>query len=330
MRTKMLAAAGMAAVGVQLILFGERHTVHPAGSRAGHRGGRRRVEDRDHQPRERRYQRPGLHPLLVRPGHGHLGPRGSRMDTSRNRDWSRRAGSGVGILPAVKLIAAQLRVSLDNAQLYAELTESRARIVAAADQTCRRIERDLHDGAQQRLANLVLQARMAQEAVPGTGELAARLDALAAEATTAMAELRDLARGIHPAVLAEGGLHPALRGLARRSTVPVGLEVRVEGRLPEQVETAAYFAVAEALTNTAKHANATVVKVAVEVDDSVLRIRVSDDGRGGADPGAGSGLVGLKDRVEALGGRFSVQTATDAGTTVHAELPVGRPSTVPI
>jgi len=187
MRTKMLAAAGMAAVGVQLILFGERHTVHPAGSRAGHRGGRRRVEDRDHQPRERRYQRPGLHPLLVRPGHGHLGPRGSRMDTSRNRDWSRRAGSGVGILPAVKLIAAQLRVSLDNAQLYAELTESRARIVAAADQTCRRIERDLHDGAQQRLANLVLQARMAQEAVPGTGELAARLDALAAEATTAMA-----------------------------------------------------------------------------------------------------------------------------------------------
>jgi signal transduction histidine kinase len=166
--------------------------------------------------------------------------------------------------------------------------------------------------------------------VSGTGELAARLDALAAEATMALAELRDLARGIHPAVLADGGLRPALRGLASRSTVPVGLEVRVDGRLPEQVETAAYFAVAEALTNTAKHANATVVTVAVEVDDRVLRIRVSDDGRGGADPGAGSGLVGLKDRVEALGGRFAVRTAPDAGTTVHAELPLGRPSTVPV
>jgi signal transduction histidine kinase len=278
MRTKMLAAAGLAAVGVQLILSGrERHAVHPAGSRAGH-----------------------------------------------------RAGSGVGILPAVKLIADRLTVPLDNADLYAELTESRARIAAAADQARRRIERDLHDGAQQRLANLVLHARLAQEAVPGSCELAARLDALAAEATMAMAELRDLARGIHPAALAEGGLRAALRGLARSSTVPVGLEVRVEGRLPEQVETAAYFTVAEALTNTTKHANATVVTVAVEVDDGVLRIRVSDDGGGGADPGAGSGLVGLKDRVEALGGRFSVHTAPDAGTTVHAELPLRRPSTVPV
>ena len=259
MRTKMLAAAGMAAVGVQLI----------------------------------------------------------------------RVGSGVGVLPAVKLIAGRLRVPLDNAQLYAELIESRARIVAAADQTCWRIERDLHDGAQQRLVNLVLQARMAREAAPGTGELAARLDAVAEEATRAMAELRDLARGVHPAVLAEGGLRPALRGLARRSAVPVGLEVRVEGRLPEQVETAAYFAVAEALTNAAKHADATVVTVAVAVHDRVLRVRVSDDGRGGADPGAGSGLVGLKDRVEALGGRFSVQTASDAGTTVHAELPLGGPAPSP-
>jgi signal transduction histidine kinase len=232
-------------------------------------------------------------------------------------------------LDAVKLIAAQLTVSLDNAQLYAELTESRARIVAAADQTRRRIERDLHDGAQQRLTNLAIQARLAQEAVPGSGELTARLDALAAEANTAMVELRELARGIHPAALAEGGVRPALRALARRSTVPVGLDVRVEGRLPEQVETATYFAVAEALTNTAKHARATAVAVTVDVEDAVLRIRVSDNGRGGADPGGGSGLVGLKDRVEALGGRFSVRTAPDAGTTVHAELPLSRPSTVP-
>jgi len=305
MRTKMLAAAGMAAVGVQLILSGrERDAVHPA------------------DPAHPTGGRAGLHPLLVRPALGQLRMRGARMATSRSRDGSRRAGSGVGVLPAGKLIAGRLTVPLDNAQLYAELIESRARIVAAADQTCRRIERDLHDGAQQRLVNLALQARMAREAAPGTGELAARLDAVAEEATRAMAELRDLARGVHPAVLAEGGLRPALRGLARRSAVPVGLEVRVEGRLPQQVETAAYFAVAEALTNAAKHADATVVTVAVEVHDRVLRVRVSDDGRGGADPGAGSGLVGLKDRVEALGGRLSVRTAPDAGTTVHAELPL--------
>ena len=251
------------------------------------------------------------------------------MATSRSGDRSRRGGSGVGVLPAVKLIAGRLTVPLDNAQLYAELIESRARIVAAADQTCRRIERDLHDGAQQRLANLVLQARMAREAAPGTGELAARLDAVAEEATRAMAELRDLARGVHPAVLAEGGLRPALRGLARRSAVPVALEIQVEGRLPEQVETAAYFTVAEALTNAAKYANATVVTIAVEVHDRVLRIRVSDDGRGGADPGAGSGLVGLKDRVEALGGRFSVRTAPRRWHHRARRTPTGT-STVPV
>jgi signal transduction histidine kinase len=232
-------------------------------------------------------------------------------------------------LDAVKLIAAQLTVSLDNVLLYAELTESRARIVAAADQTRRRIERDLHDGAQQRLANLAIHARMAQEAAPGSDEVTARLDAVAAEANTAMVELRELARGIHPAVLAEGGLRPALRALARRCTVPVDVDVRLEGRLPEQVEIAAYFAVAEALTNTAKHAHATAVTVTVDADDAVLRTRVSDDGRGGADPGGGSGLVGLKDRVEALGGRFSVQTGPGAGTTVQAELPLSRAGTVP-
>jgi signal transduction histidine kinase len=235
-------------------------------------------------------------------------------------------------LDAVKLIAAQLIVSLDNAQLYTELTTSRARIVAAADQTRRRIERDLHDGAQQRLLTVAMKARMAQEAVPPElGELAAQLDALAAEANRANDELRELAHGIHPAVLAEGGLRPALRALARRSAVPAALEVRVEGRLSEQVEIAAYFAVAEALTNTAKHAQATAVTVMAAVDeDAVLRVRVSDDGRGGADIGAGPGLVGLKDRVESLGGRLSVQTAPDAGTTVRVELPLSRPSTVQI
>ena len=230
-------------------------------------------------------------------------------------------------LDAVKLIAAQLTVSLDNAQLYAELTSSRARIVAAADQTRRRIERDLHDGAQQRLVALAMRARLAQAAAPpGSGELTTLLDTLATEANSAADELRELAHGIHPAVLAEGGLRPALRSLARRSAVPVALEVRVPGRLPEQVEIAAHFVVAEALTNTAKHAHATAVTVVVAVDEgAVLRVRVSDDGRGGADVGGGSGLVGLNDRVEALGGRFAVRTAPDAGTTVLAELPLSRP-----
>ena len=144
-----------------------------------------------------------------------------------------------------------------------------------------------------------------------------------------MAELRELARGIHPAVLADGGLGPALRALARRSDVPVDLRVRVKGRLPEQVELATYFAVAEALTNTTKHAAATAVTVEVDATDELLSVRVSDDGRGGAAFGGGSGLVGLKDRVEALGGRFSMQTAPDTGTTVHAEFPLSRPTGVP-
>jgi signal transduction histidine kinase len=231
-------------------------------------------------------------------------------------------------LDAVKLIAAQLTVSLDNAQLYAELIASRARIVATADQTRRRIERDLHDGAQQRLANLAIQARLAQDAVPGSAELTARLQALTAEANTAMVELRGLARGIHPAALAEGGLRPALQALARRSTVPVELRLQVDGRLPERVEIATYFTVAEALTNAARHAGAPAVTVTVDVDDAVLRIRVSDDGRGGAELGGGSGLVGLKDRIEALGGRFTLSSIPEGGTTVHAELPLTRPRPV--
>jgi signal transduction histidine kinase len=241
-------------------------------------------------------------------------------------------------LDAVKLVAGQLAVSLDNAQLYAELTTSRARIVATADRTRRRIERDVHDGAQQRLVSLVLKLQSAQMEVPPEADgLVARLDDLTAEATRAMEELRELARGIHPAILAEGGLRPALRTLARRSTVPVELDVRVEHRLPEQIEIAAYYLVAEAVTNAVKHAQASVVAIEIdtfEIDTAlrdevngsagdVLRVRVRDDGRGGADLAGGTGLVGLKDRAEAVGGRFWVETAPGAGSSVHAELPVG-------
>jgi signal transduction histidine kinase len=246
-----------------------------------------------------------------------------------------RAAFTTDRLDAVTLIAGQLAVSLDNAQLYEELTNSRARIVATADQTRRRIERDLHDGAQQRLVSLALRLRMAQAAPPGPDELAAQLGDLATQVTSALDELRELARGIHPAILTEGGLPPALKALARRAGVPVKLDVRLDGRLPEQIEIAAYYLVAEALTNAAKHAQASVAHVTVDTAEGdagsgdVLRVRVHDDGRGGADLTGGSGLLGLKDRAEALGGRLMVLSATGAGTSVKAELPLSRAHTVP-
>jgi signal transduction histidine kinase/predicted ATPase len=232
-------------------------------------------------------------------------------------------------LDAVMLIAGQLAVSLDNAQLYSELTASRARIVAAADESRRRLERDLHDGAQHRLVSVVLRLQEVRDAIPAGGdELAAQLDDLAAETTSALDELRELARGIHPAILSEGGLHSALKALARRCTVPVELDVRLDRRAPEPVETAAYYLVAEAVTNAAKHAGASAVHVEVDVAGDALRVSVRDDGRGGADVAGGFGLVGLKDRAEALGGRLAVQTAPGAGTTVRAELPLGPHRTI--
>ena len=227
-------------------------------------------------------------------------------------------------LDAATLIAGQLAVSLDNAQLYAELSASRARIVTTADHTRRRIERDLHDGAQQRLVSLALKARAAQAKVPPeAGELAAQLDDLAGGLSGALDELRELARGVHPAVLAAGGLRPALKPLARRSSVPVRLDVRVVERLAETIEIAAYYVVSEALTNAAKHARATVVDIEVDANDDVPRIRVRDDGRGGARLDGGTGLLGLRDRVETLGGRLRIQSPVGAGTTVEAELPQG-------
>jgi len=230
-------------------------------------------------------------------------------------------------LDAVRLIAGQLAVSLDNAQLYAELTASRARIVAAADHTRQRIERDLHDGAQQRLVSLALRLRAAQAALPpDSDKLAAQLDALVDEATSTLDELRELTRGIHPMLLVEAGLAAALDALARRSTVPVELTVAVEGRLPEQVEIAAYYVVSEALTNTAKHAAASLVQIQVDTIQGertdTLRVQVRDDGRGGATLAGGTGLLGLKDRAEALGGRILLDSPPDAGTTLRLELPL--------
>jgi signal transduction histidine kinase len=228
-------------------------------------------------------------------------------------------GSEERLVQFTELVAT----AIANAQARAELTASRARIVATADETRRRIERDLHDGAQQRLVSLALQLRAAQAAVPPElGELAAELDGVAAGLVGALDELHEFARGIHPAILAEGGLAPALRTLARRSAVAVALNVRVHGRLLEPIEVGAYYVVSEALTNAAKHAGASYAAVEVEAVDGVLRVSVRDDGVGGADFAHGSGLVGLKDRVEALGGRLSLESPRGAGTSVEVELPL--------
>jgi signal transduction histidine kinase len=217
-----------------------------------------------------------------------------------------------------------IATAIASAQAQAELTASRARIVAAADETRRRIERDLHDGAQQRLVCLALQVRAAQATVPpGLERLQAELDRVAAGLAGTFDELREYARGIHPAILADGGLAPALSTLARRSPLPVTLDVRAHQRLPERVEVTAYYVVSEALANAAKHAAASAVHVTIDVDAAgdVVRLAVRDDGGGGADPARGSGLAGLKDRVEAIGGTLSMRSRPGEGTTLLAELP---------
>jgi signal transduction histidine kinase len=219
--------------------------------------------------------------------------------------------------------AELVATTIANAESRAELKASRARVVATADETRRRIERDLHDGAQQRLVSLALQLRGARAAAPaGLEELRADLDEIAAEITGVLDDLREMARGIHPAILAQGGLGPALKTLARRSPLAVAQDVRIDGRLSEQVEVGAYYVVSEALTNAAKHAHASSVVVEAEVVDGSVRVCVRDDGVGGADYTSGSGLVGLKDRVEALGGRITVESAPGAGTELRAELPL--------
>jgi len=209
------------------------------------------------------------------------------------------------------------------ARARADLAASRARIVAASDQARRRIERDLHDGAQQRLVSLGLSLRAAQKAVPpGQPVLREELGRLARGTAEILEELREISRGIHPAVLSLGGLGLALKALARRSPVPVKLDVRVQARLPERAEVAAYFVVSEALANVAKHARASVVEVQVEVRDGALAVSISDDGIGGADPSRGSGLIGLTDRVEASGGTISISSHAGAGTQITAQLPI--------
>jgi signal transduction histidine kinase len=237
---------------------------------------------------------------------------------SRKREEPFPADTEAKIARFTELVAT----AIANAEARAELTASRARIVATADRARRRIERDLHDGAQQRLVSLALRLRTAAAAIPPEQDgLHQELIAIGSELDDALDDLRELSRGIHPAILSEGGLGPALRTLARRSPVPVELQVGMEKRLPERVEVAAYYVIAEALANVAKHARASVMQVEVDTDDERLRLAIRDDGVGGADPGRGSGLVGLKDRVEAIGGALQMESRPGQGTRLLVELP---------
>ena len=219
-----------------------------------------------------------------------------------------------------------MATAIANANARAELTASRARIVASADETRRKIERDLHDGAQQRLVTLALQLRAAQAAVPpGPARSSQRSSTVSwLGLNGALEELRELARGVHPPILSEGGLGPAVRSARPALPVPVELELRAGRRLPRAVEVAAYYVVSEALTNAAKHADATSVTVEVEARDDLLRVDVRDDGIGGAEFARGSGLVGLRDRVEALGGRIALESNPGTGTSISVELPLSH------
>jgi GAF domain-containing protein len=209
--------------------------------------------------------------------------------------------------------------AIANAEGKSELAASRRRIVAAGDEARRRIERDLHDGIQQRLIALTFRARAM------TRKPADELPAIAAELTEGLKdvsdELREVSRGIHPTILTEAGLGPALRALARRSDVPVAVDVNLDERLPAPVEAAAYYIASEALTNVAKHAHANVVELIAANDDGILTLEVRDDGVGGVDAGRGSGILGLTDRVEALGGTISITSPPRGGTTLSVRLP---------
>ena len=217
-------------------------------------------------------------------------------------------------------LAAQ---ALANAHAREELAASRARIVEAGDAERRRLERNLHDGAQQRLVATSVAVRLAARRAEGNPDVRAMLEQAGEELSLALEELRELARGLHPAVLTDHGLRAAIEGLADRTPIPVDIQVALDERLPEPIEAAAYYVVAESLTNVAKYAGKCAATVRVERVNGHARVEVSDDGIGGADASAGSGLRGLADRVEALGGRFEVTSSVGGGTRVRAELPAG-------
>jgi signal transduction histidine kinase len=229
----------------------------------------------------------------------------------------------------VQSVCAAAGLTLENARLQAELRArlaelqaSRARLVEATETERRRIERDLHDGTQQRLVSIAMALGLAESKLAADRPAVQPVLREARDALTlALAELRELTQGIRPAILVERGLAAALDDLSRRAALLVRLDIAVSGRLPERVEGAAYFVVSEAFANAAKHSHASEIRLAALVEDEVLVLEVADDGIGGAAPGGGSGLRGLADRVEALGGRLTVSSPPGRGTTLRAEIP---------
>jgi PAS domain S-box-containing protein len=237
--------------------------------------------------------------------------------TVRWLEWDMR------FIPERDLMYAAARDVTENRELVDELAASRRRIATTADDTRRRLERNLHDGAQQRLVVLTLKLRAAQDLLPpGQDELVGALERVADGLEEAQDELREFARGVHPAILVKGGLRPALQALARRSTIPVQLNMSTNGRLHRDLEATAYYVVSEALTNAAKHSGADEVEITIEQVDDTLRVAITDVGRGGARATGGSGLIGLRDRVDAVGGTLSVDSPPGHGTRLVAELPL--------
>jgi signal transduction histidine kinase len=223
-------------------------------------------------------------------------------------------------------VTAIVRDFTDQRAAEAELRRSRARIVEATDAERRRLERDLHDGAQQRLVSVSLALRLLRSrlAAPGSNDEAmAASDEAASELKTAIKELRELARGIHPAILTEAGLGAAITALADRSTVPVVVSALPDRRLSAAVEAAAYFVVSESLANVAKYASASHASVGADCSGSTLRVEIGDNGVGGADGSRGTGIRGLEDRVAAVGGRLTIDSPAGQGTLVVAEIPIG-------
>jgi signal transduction histidine kinase len=223
----------------------------------------------------------------------------------------------------LKKFTELVATAIANVDSRSELAASRRRIVAASDEARRRIERDLHDGTQQRLISLGMAVRAAEADVPpGNSDLSDSLSRIATGLADAMADLQEISRGIHPAILTRGGLGPALRALARRSTIPVELDITTNARLPEPIEVAAYYVASEALANVTKHAQASRVEVSLATRDGNLVLSIGDDGVGGVDPARGSGLVGLTDRIQAIGGSVGISSRPGDGTHIVAELPI--------
>jgi signal transduction histidine kinase len=217
-----------------------------------------------------------------------------------------------------------------NAQSHSDLVASRARMAAAADQTRRRIERDLHDGTQQQLVAIGLEIRSTEAGIPPElDQTRQRLSEIARDVDSALAELQEISRGLHPAILAKRGLIPALALLARRCPVEVNLNAPVECRLPEHLEITIYYLVSEGLANVAKHAHATTAHIDLTMSEELIRLNIRDNGIGGADAARGTGLTGLIDRVNALGGQMHITSPPTGGTTLRAEIPHELPDHEP-